>query len=707
MSGDLDAVQRAVRAHEELVRRQGIAVWVGAEPTFTDRFSEAPEWLTEALGPTKESRARDMLADLQRRVPNGLLLRTLGRQYPGERQPRWNLGLYRRRDGASIWTGPPDPLLLPDRPLRAHGLRSFWKALDKCLRRQNWASARFQSVVYPHLRIVCRRDGSPVDADPQRDPRLVRPAIATRPLPAAGGFCDPLADEGILLIGVDSVVLDPGTGSEAPCLELPPFTGVTEFLDFLALVAQAAVTGELESLILAGFPPPVDAAIGWTTITPDPAVVEINMEPAPDLTTFLESSRGLYAVAEKNGLAPYRLHYNGQIADSGGGGQLTLGGPTPEQSPFLQHPRLLPDLIRYLNQHPALSYYFAPDCMGSTSQLPRPDERTHEPFTELGLALHLLSRQEQAPAELIWSSLAPFLTDLTGNTHRSEINIEKLWNPYLPGRGCLGLVEFRAFRMAPTPEKLTALAALLRSIVLLLLQRPPPPQLTAWGPELHDRFALPFFLRRDLWEVLAELTAAGLGLDPVLMDLLLDDGYFQLSETEFADCRIVLRRALEFWPLVGETAAQEHGGSRLVDASTARLELSVRGPAEALDGWTLSTDGCRVLLRSEQDWQGPVRVVGLRYRRYKPWHGLHPLLEPHGPVALQLRHPQHPQALALTLHEWKPQGGGYDGLPATLAEARRRCEERCVIEWIDGSPTELRDPPAGALTPCCLDLRWL
>jgi uncharacterized protein (DUF2126 family) len=706
MYDDQNAFEQAVRAHDETVAHHDIPIWVGSEPTFTDRFSEAPEWLTDALGPGKEARACTMLADLYQRFPDGLILRTLGRQYAEETAPRWSLGLYRRRDGQPFWSGPPDPLLCSDAG-PAPASKPFWKALAEGLTARGWSVIRYKVKAFPHRRLLFRTDGQVLPANLLQDPRLARPSVHSQPIPREG-MRDPLAEEGLYLIGVDLQAED-SAATPALCLELPAFSEVEPFLALLTLVAQAASDAQLDRLILSGYPPPVDARISWTTLTPDPAVVEVNLAPATDVQTFLAWSREVYALAETAGLSSYRLHYNGQLAGSGGGGQFTLGGPTPLQSPFLRYPQLLPALVRYVNQHPALSYYFAPDFVGGTSQSPRPDEGTAESFAELALALNLLDRQGEITPEVLWGSLAPFLTDLSGNTHRSELNIEKLWNPYLPGRGRLGVVEFRAFQMPPTPERAAALAALLRAIVLLLIRHGTETELVRWQGELHDRFALPFHLRGDLWAVLDDLERAGLGLGPPLLEPLLDDSYYALATTDFGDCRISLRRALEFWPLVGDTASQEHGGSRLVDASTGRIEVCLRPLAVgALDGWSLSVDGYRVPLPEAQDRDGPARVIGLRYRRFQPWRGLHPTLAAHGPLALTFSNPRHAEALRLTLHEWKPQGGGYDGLPADGAEAARRRQERCVVETVPATSVGAAlAPPAPALTPHCLDLRWL
>ncbi len=281
----------------------------------------------------------------------------------------------------------------------------------------------------------------------------------------------------------------------------------------------------------------------------------------------------------------------------------------------------------------------------------------------------------------------------------------------MPGRGRLGLVEFRAFRMPPTPERIAALAVLLRAIAAMLVRAPDYPEPIHWGKELHDRFALPFYLRADLWEILDDLARAGLGLGQPLIAELLDERYDKLGAADYGDCRLTVRRGLEFWPLLGDAAAQDHGYSRLVDASAARLEISLRAQPQAagsLADWRLTINGYRLPLRREEDLDGETWLCGLRYRRFKPWTGLHPTLEAQGSIPLILSHPHRPGGLQVTLHEWRPQGGGYNGLPADQTEAAARRAGRFVIETLDWAPdAPPHEPPPAALTPYTLDLRWL
>jgi uncharacterized protein (DUF2126 family) len=702
-NGSFDA---AIRAHDEAVAASGLDVWVGAEPTFTNRCSESAEWLTEALGETKQTYACHLVARLRDSHPGSMVLRTLGRQYAGEDRPRWSLGLYRRRDAGPLAEGlPPDPLGA-DCSCDLQCLTAFWQALTGALGRDGWAATGFQVDADMGLRVLFRCDGQQPAADPATDARLGRCSLHEQAIPASGAV-DPVAGEGLYLVALGWAPTGAGNSLQ-PCIELPDFSEVAPFLDFVARVARAAGEAGLTALVWRGFPPPVDDTVAWTTLTPDPAVLEVNAAPAASVSEFLAMGRSLYAEAEAEGLAPYRLQYNGVISDSGGGGQFTLGGPSPARSPFFTAPQLMTRLVAYLNHHPSLSYWFAPLYVGSFSQSPRPDENVLESFSELQVALQHLAATAAPEPEFIWRSLSPFLVDTSGNAHRSEVNIEKLWNPDLAGRGCLGLVEFRAFRMTMDAETAAAIAAMLRALAAMLSRQQANPSLIEWGSRLHDRFALPFYLRQDLLTVFSDLEAAGLGLGRPLTERLCADDWRHIGHAELAGCRLDVDQAIEFWPLLGDAAAQA-GGSRLVDASTTRLQLSLRpcaGHVPDLDAWQLLANGYRVPLRREQDQSGPMCVMGLRYRAFVPWTGLHPGLGAQGPIVLSLLAPAAQQGLRVTLHDWQPQGKPYDGLPDSLDEARRRTRERFVVEEIaPGEAPDAITPPAAALSDYCLDLR--
>lgn len=546
-----------IREQDDQLRRAGLEIWLGSEPTFTRRDSQEPPWLWAAEGGDKQERAAALLADLAPRLGSARLLRVAGRHFPGEASPRFCFGALLRR-------GPAAP---------------------------------------------------------------ARGDLAGSPAPAP----------------------EPGPGES------------------------------------------------WLTVTPDPAVVEVNLAPSPDLATFAADASATYAAAARAGLSPERFRYNGQASDSGGGGQITLGGPTPARSPFFARPQLLPRLVRYLNHHPSLSYAFGPECAGGAGQGPRPDEGVRELFEELPVALdRLAARQEDLGPEELWSTLAPLLVDPSGNSHRAELNVEKLWNPFLPGRGKLGLVELRALRMPATPERLTAVAALFRAVAARLAVHPFEEPLRDLGRALHDEAALPFALALDLEAVLADLAAAGFGLGPTLCAELTAPAA-PLAAVALGGARLEATPALAFWPLVGDVASQEHRTARLVDASSARLQLLVssgrRPPGR------LSAGGWELPLREVEPG---LHLGAVRWRTFSPAPGLHPGLGPLDPLRLCWQRDD--GALELLLHGWRPDGGSYDGLPADAAEAARRRAERVLVRPVP-PPASIRRPPGDGLLT--LDLRRL
>ncbi len=694
-----DDVMQALAKHDQRVAQSGRSIWVGAEPTYTDRFSESPQWLFDALGDDKRDRALKMLARLGRHEHGAAVLRCVGRQYGGEPHPRWSVGIYARRDGARLWSGPPDPALAAAptsvTPTNPPVLAA---TLSKALRSIGLSAMTVQAPLRD--RVVFRTDGTPPPDCATKEPSLARSSLHSERVVGAE-VEDDLAESGNYLIVCSD---QEGVAN----LELPKIPDVELFGRLLGAISTATLEMDLSAVMLSGHAPPVDPTVSWTTITPDPAVIEINMAPVSCTVDLLQHLRDLENAAEQERLAPLRLQYNGVESDSGGGGHITLGGARPSVSPFLTLGHLLPSVVRYFNRHPSLSYLHATDSVGPSSQAPRVDESLHHDLSDFALALELLKRTDSPTPDTLWNSLAPFLADPSGNSHRAEINIEKLWNPFLGGRGCNGLVEFRAFRMAPSPETTAALAALLRAIVTMLAEAPFDEPLSDWGSELHSRFSLPYYLHRDLKEVLADLDASGLGLGDPLVKLLLRDRDLVLAERTLGSARLEIRRALEFWPLVGDVATQERGGSRLIDSSTSRIEIRLRptDPNEPLDDWNVTAGNWSIPLQRIEDDQGEVALVGLRYRSFVPLRGLHPTLGAQSPLTLRFSHPNAGH-WHVSLHDWHPKSEPYAGLPADVDEARQRREQRCVVEPIDAktiAPTV--SPPGDAVCDQVVDLRW-
>jgi len=712
-TGSFDA---AVADHDRRLAEAGLVVWVGSEPTFTDRMSFDPAWHGEAIGGgEKEQLARRMASSAAASLGGALLVRTIGRQYSGEALPRWCYGIYARRDGSPVWSGPPDPLSATPASHAAgavdgrHAVDRLRASLADELTKAGWQTSDFEVDVAPRARVAfAASDGSPLPSTGE-DPELARPSLHAMPLDPAGPF-DALAARGVFLVGIGlQGDVDPSFEDAADLrVELPACPDVPSFAALLGHLAAAAADAGVERMVLAGYPPPVDETVAFETITPDPGVIEVNMSPCPDATGFLGSSRALYGRAETLGLSPFRIYFNGDVTDSGGGGHVTLGGPTPDRSPFFLGPHVLPRWIAYVMRHPSLSYWFAREGAGSSSQSPRADETTPENYEELALTIDLLARTAAPTAEQLWASLAPFMADRFGNTHRAEINVEKLWNPHLPGRGRLGLVELRALGMARSPESGTARVVLLRGLLAMLACNDGEPELVRWGSELHDRFALPFYLRRDLQDVFEELADSGFALGDPVTETLLADRDDLVGSCALEDLLLEVRRGIEFWPLVGDLGAQS-GTSRLVDASAERLEIVLRprdGDADRLAGWRMSVAGYELPVVRDHDRVGPALVLGVRYRRFVPNPGLHPLLDGHGGVEFICCHSDRSLAWKVTTHSWAPAGGAYDGLPVDQEEADRRRGERFSVA-ATACPDRIVRPRRGIVTPHCFDTRWL
>lgn len=728
-----EVFEQAVQRHDAQVAALGLPLWVGSEPTFTDRQAQTPAWLHAALGDDKELRARALTATLSRRMPGALVLRSTGRRYPGEAQPRWNLGLLRRRDGVPLWDGPPDPIQaneLAADPADTGStaapppLAAFARALADAFARQPWATECVEAAEGED-----GAGGAPAwtvttTLDTASEP--LRFAVRTwsdPPNTGASAYAASDATSAAAADGEPELEAQPAAPPACAAIDLPDIARVDTLLAILPCIAHAARACGLPALVIAGASPPVDEALELTTVTPDPAVIEINSAPSRNCTEFLWRSRQIYAAAAAHGLAPYRLYFNGQVADSGGAGQITFGGPTPESSPFVTQLQLLPRLVRYFNRHPALSYLFAHGFVGGSGQSVRADERGTDAFDDLELALALLAREPTTEPERLWKSLAAFLCDAAGNSHRAEINIEKLWNPHLAGRGRLGLVEFRGLRMQHTPQRATAIACLLRAVIGMLATRAYELPLIDWGRELHDRFALPFYLQADLDAVMAELDAAGLGLEAPLTAVLRQDECRFLGQVALPAGTLELWRGLAFWPLVGDAASPEQSGSsRYVDASTTRIEIRWRPPPAALAdapaptdwaGWLMAVDGVPLPLRLERDSRGAVKVFGVRYATFTPHSGLHPGLGSQAPLTLSLSHADRAEQYDITLHEWRPDGEAYDGLPADLIEAGERRAARMTVvarERPEQAPHDESDdeasPERPGLTAYSLDRRY-
>ncbi len=698
----------ALLAHDQLVAHTGIDLWLGAEPTFADRFSSDLQWQTTALGIEKEEKARQFVRQIAAETPGCVILRTLGRQYPGESKPRWNIGIYSRRDGAPIWSGPTDPIVGLREPASEH-LPDTVRIL-----RSQLASELQDSGFHIHtelptnswgLRLLFALDPKHLQFDWTSDPQVTRPPIQSQPVPLTGTV-DELAARGVFLVAIGSAVSQFVEDRHAIQLELPDFGRTDVWQKFLDALSRASARTSLKSLVLTGFPPPVDDEVAWTTVTPDPGVIEVNMAPCPNVSTFYAAQQQLHRAAKAIGLSSFKLLFNGEMVDSGGGQHLTFGGPAPETSPFFKCPHLLPRLVAYLNRHPVLSYWFAVRSVGSCGQQPRADEVSPESLDGLAVALDRLFHAESTTSYDLWHSLAQFLCDRFGNTHRCEVNVEKLWNSNSPARGCLGLVELRAFRMMRSAEHAAAVAVLMRTLIAWLSIRREAIDLIEWGSQLHDRFALPYYLLRDLDAVISDLKGDGFGLDETIVSQLADDSHVEIGTSDLGSARLTLRQGIEFWPVVGNPDGTERS-FRMMDSSTLRVEIMLElSDADSQDAanWRLSFHGLEVPWVIENETSRTVLLRGVRYKAFYPQTTVSPLVEVIDPLEFCVTHTTDHRSWRIQLFNWQPDAMPYDGLPGDFEVALQRRKERLRVSEIDELPAAKLIHPS-AVSKYCVDLR--
>ena len=482
---------------------------------------------------------------------------------------------------------------------------------------------------------------------------------------------------------------------------LPPVPTADDFLTLVDAVETAARTAELPVRI-EGYPPPSDPRLGACMVTPDPGVLEVNLPVTERFDDYVALMETTHEAAVHSGLTTEKFQLDGRMAGSGGGHHLTLGGPTALESPFLRDPSLLAGFLRFVQNHPSLSYLFTGLFVGPTSQAPRVDEARHDALYDLEIALAQLEAGAPRPPPpwLVDRLLRNVLVDVTGNTHRAEVSIDKLYDPDLP-TGRQGIVELRAFEMPPHERMASAQMLLMRGLVARLAHRPYRNPLVRWGAQLHDRFMLPHFLWTDFLDVLRELREGNLSFDPGLYRPFLDFRCPRVGRHEVEDLEIELRTALEPWSVLGEMG-NEVGTVRYVDASVERLEVKVRGLLP--DRHCVTVNGRELPLRATGE--AGEAVAGVRFKAWEPPRALHPTIPIHHPLRFDVVDTWAKRSLgAATYHVWHPGGRGYDEPPLTAFEAAARRAQRFTTEGHAPYPADRKPATPHPEQPYTLDLR--
>ena len=793
--GAIDALGRQVDA---ALSRGQVRLTLGGEPTFVSATDQdAPEWNTEALGPTKRAHAGRLLRRLAPKwAPGHALQYTQGKQYPGEQLPRWALYCHWREDGEPVWTDPallasdddiddadasvaagfaaklaerlqvdpglsipayedihyylwrerrlPANVVVEDAKLRdplerARLARVFEQGLGSSvgsvlpLRRvasngtRRWQSGRWffrtgELFLVPGDSPIGLR--LPLDSLPwyepdagaafaERDPFAPRPELPAhgqlrrtrQPAPMAPIELQPQPQP---LADLASMA-EPDIVRTALCVEsrngllhvfLPPLSAIEDWLELVAAIESTAEESG-RKLFLEGYLPPSDPRVPHFSVTPDPGVIEVNIHPMHSWGEVTGRTRELYEEARQVGLATEKFMLDGRHTGTGGGNHVVMGGATAADSPFLRRPDLIRSLVAFWHNHPSLSFGFSGLFIGPTSQHPRIDEARQDSLYELELAFRKVQQGHEAPPWLTDRLLRNLLVDMTGNTHRTEFCIDKMFDPAGPS-GRRGLVEFRAFEMPPHAEMSLAQQLLLRAALAAFWAAPYTHDLVRWGTRIHDDFMLRHFCEQDFAGALEEISDHGFAFDPAWFAPHFEFRFPLIGSIAQRGMTLELRNALEPWHVMGEEAAA--GGTvRYVDSSVERIEAKVTGWVE--DRFVLGCNGAEVPLASTGT--AGEYVAGVRFKAWNPPSSLHPTIGPQGPLVFDIFDRWSGRSVGgCTYHIAHPGGRNFDKFPvnANEAEARRRAR----FQPFGHSPGARIEPPRPLPArehPRTLDLR--
>ncbi|MEQ8847767.1 transglutaminase family protein [Botrimarina sp.] len=480
---------------------------------------------------------------------------------------------------------------------------------------------------------------------------------------------------------------------------MPPTERLDVYLDLVAAIEETAE--DLQTpIVIEGYLPPHDSRLKHIKVTPDPGVIEVNVHPANAWDELVDITTGVYDDARQSRLGTEKFDLDGSHTGTGGGNHVVLGGPTASDSPWLRRPDLLRSFVGYWNNHPSLSYLFSGKFVGPTSQAPRVEEARADSVYELKIAFEQVAKNEPCPPWMVDRIFRHLLVDGTGNTHRAEFCIDKLFSPDTAS-GRLGLLEFRAFEMPPHARMSLTQQLLLRSLVARFWERPYEKPLVSWGTSLHDRWMLPHFIWQDFEDVITETREAGYPLETEWFAPHQEFRFPFVGSFTQRGVTVELRRAIEPWYVLGEEGAPG-GTARYVDSSVERLQVKVSGMTDPRHA--LACNGRRVPLKPTGT-EGEF-IAGVRYRAWQPPSCLHPTIPVDGPLVFDLVDEwMERSAGGCQYHVGHPGGLNPTTFPVNALEAETRRATRFLAIGHTGGPVMLPPADESPEFPYTLDLR--
>ena len=739
------------------LKAQDVRLTMGGEPTFVGIDEpESPQWNIDALGPIKRSRGLALIQCLREKTaPGALLLYGQGKWYPGEPLPRWALSCYWRADGVPVWEnvdliareekdygfGVADALrfgeaLMHRLQVSSENLLPAFNPGDESAepagyvlpirRRQPEGRLSWSNQLWfprPERLVLMPGDSPigfriPTEAMPwvapdelkyemAAAPYAEQVKLAARPVRRPDLFkMEPVADP----LPPLSSTAETATELIRPslCVQardgrlyvfLPYASKLADYLDMVAAVEDTCQHLQMPVWV-EGYTPPSDPRLRSFSVTPDPGVLEVNLPPASNWDELEAINTMLFEEARRNRLTAEKFTYDGGHVATGGGSHIVIGGATVAESPILRRPDLLRSMVAFWQNHPSLSYLFSGMYVGPTSQYPRVDEARMDALYELEVAFRNLPAHD-CPAWIVDGLFRNLLVDMTGNSHRAEFCVDKLFPPQ--GHGLqLGLLELRAFEMTPHVRMGLVEMLLVRALVSMFWKRPFVGSLIRWGNALHDRFMLPHFVRQDFSDILARLRQAGYAFEEKWFAAQMSFRFPEIGSVTADGVELELRQALEPWNVLAEET-NSGGTGRSVDSSLERLQVKLSG-AMTDSRYVVVCNGRRVPL--QPTGVAGELVAGVRYRARQLSASLHPTIPVQMPLVFDIIDRWKDRSIARCVyHSGPPDGRVYTARPVDAAEAAERRRLRFQQTDPPRTPIAIPEEETNVIFPTTLDLR--